>query len=33
VPADTLAAGMKVDVTGWVQPDGSVLAWNVRIIK
>jgi hypothetical protein len=33
VPADALAAGMKVDVDGWVQPDGSVLAWNVRIIK
>jgi hypothetical protein len=33
VPADELAAGMKVDVDGWVQPDGSVLAWNVRIIK
>ena len=33
VAADALAAGMKVDVTGWVQPDGSVLAWNVRIIK
>jgi hypothetical protein len=33
VPADTLAVGMKVDVSGWVQPDGSVLAWNVRIIK
>jgi hypothetical protein len=33
VAADALAAGMKVDVTGWVQPDGSVLAWNVRVIK
>ena len=33
VPAATLAAGTKVDVAGWVEPDGSVLAWNVRIFK
>jgi len=28
-----LAVGMKVEVSGWTQPDGSVLAWNVRILK
>lgn len=28
-----LVVGMKVDVSGWVQPDGSVLAWSVRILK
>ena len=33
VPAAALVVGMRVDVTGWVEPDGSVLAWNVRIIK
>lgn len=28
-----LVAGMKVDVSGWTQPDGSVLAWNVRVLR
>jgi hypothetical protein len=33
VRPEELAAGMKVGVDGWVEPDGSVLAWNVRIVK
>ena len=32
VSADTLAVGTKVKVDGWIQPDGSALAWNVRIL-
>jgi hypothetical protein len=32
VSADTLAVGTKVKVDGWIQPDGSALAWNVRVL-
>lgn len=33
ISPNDLAVGMKVDVNGWTQPDGSVLAWNVRLLK
>jgi hypothetical protein len=32
VSANTLAVGTKLKVDGWIQPDGSALAWNVRIL-
>lgn len=31
VSPNTLAAGARVEVRGWTQPDGSVLAWNIWI--
>ena len=31
IPPDALATGMNVRITGWVLPDGSVLAWNVIV--
>lgn len=33
ISPNDLAVGMKVDVNGWTQPDGSVLAWNVRLLR
>jgi hypothetical protein len=32
VSANTLAVGTRIKVDGWIQPDGSALAWNVRIL-
>ncbi len=32
VSPNTLAVGTKVKADGWIQPDGSALAWNVRIL-
>jgi hypothetical protein len=32
VSPSTLAVGTKVKVDGWIQPDGSALAWNVRVL-
>lgn len=31
VSPNTLAAGARVEVRGWTQPDGSILAWNIWI--
>ena len=33
LPPGILAVEMRVDVDGWTLPDGSVLAWNVRLLK